>query len=57
MLKPDDLNNLGDDAVLIITNYGYVRTNKAGSYYFKTKPFVTKYEKILSVNEEAMAGV
>lgn len=45
VLKPDDLNNLGDDAVLIITNYGYVRTNKAGSYSFKTKPFVTKYEE------------
>lgn len=57
VLRPEDLNNLGDDAVLIITNHGYVRTNKAGSFYFRTEPFKTQYEKILAVNQDAMEGI
>lgn len=54
VLKPDDLNNLGDDAVLIITNHGYVRTNKEGTAYYKTEPYKSKYESIMAVNKEAM---
>ena len=57
VLKPDDLNNLGNDAVLIITNFGYVRTHKQGSAYFCTEPFKSKYEKIMAVNKEAMTGI
>lgn len=57
VLKPDDLNNLGEDAVLIITNFGYVRTHKEGSAYYKTEPFKRQYERIMSVNKEAMEGV
>ena len=57
ILRPEDLNQLGDDAVLIITNHGYVRTNKSGSAYYKTEPFKSQYEKIVAVNEIAMASV
>lgn len=57
ILRPEDLNQLGDDAVLLITNYGYVRTNKNGSAYYKTEPFKSQYEKIVAVNEIAMASV
>jgi type IV secretory pathway TraG/TraD family ATPase VirD4 len=54
ILRPEDLNNLGDDAVLIITNHGYVRTCKEGSAYYKTAPFRSQYEKILAVNRDTM---
>ena len=57
ILKPGDLNNLGDDAVLIITNHGYVRTNKEGTAFYKSQPFKSQYEKIMAVNREAMEGV
>lgn len=57
VLRPEDLNNLGEDAVLIITNHGYVRTHKQGSAYYETKPFVSQYEKIIAINKDAMAGV
>lgn len=55
VLKPDDLNNLGEDAVLIITNHGYVWVKKQG--YYCTEPHKTQYEKILAVNREALADV
>lgn len=55
VLKPCDLNNLGEDAVLIITNHGYVRVKKQG--YFCTEPYKSQYEKIIAVNREAMADV
>lgn len=57
VLKPEDLNNLGDDAVLIITNQGYVRTNKEGTAYYKVEPFKSKYEAIIKINREKMKGV
>ena len=57
VLKPEDLNNLGDDAVLIITNYGYVRVNKSKVAYYKHPFFKPKYERIIAVNREAMNGV
>jgi hypothetical protein len=57
VLKPEDLNNLGEDAVLIITNHGYVRTHKQGSAYYCTEPFQSAYAKILAVNQEAMEGI
>lgn len=57
VLRPEDLNNLGEDAILIITNHGYVRTHKEGTAYYKTQPFKTQYEKIINVNREAMEGV
>lgn len=55
VLKPCDLNNLGDDAVLIITNHGYVRVKKQG--YYCTEPYKSQYERIIAVNREAMADV
>lgn len=57
VLKPEDLNCLREDAVLIITNHGYVRSNKEATAYYKTEPYKTKYEKILAVNKTAMDGV
>ena len=57
VLRPEDLNCLGDDAVLIITNFGYVRVNKESTAYYKTEPYKTQYEKILAVNKTAMDGV
>lgn len=54
ILKPEDLNNLGNDAVLIISNYGYVRTNKEATSYYKNEPFKSKYEKIIEVNKIEM---
>lgn len=57
VLRPDDLNNLGEDAVLIISNFGYVRTCKSASAYFKAEPFKSKYEKIFSVNKTAMKHI
>lgn len=55
VLKPCDLNNLGDDAVLIITNHGYVRVKKQG--YYCTEPYKSKYEEIIAVNQETMEGI
>lgn len=57
ILRPEDLNQLGDDAILLISNYGYVRTNKQGSAYYKVEPFRSQYETILAVNREVMDGV
>lgn len=57
ILKPEDLNCLGDDAVLLITNHGYVRTNKEATAYYRVEPYKTKYEKIVAVNKTAMDGV
>ena len=57
ILRPEDLNQLGDDAVLLITNFGYVRTNKDGSAYYKTEPFKSQYERIVAVNKEVMTSV
>ena len=55
VLKPCDLNNLGDDAVLIITNHGYVRVKKQG--YYCAEPYKSQYEKIIAVNREAMGDI
>lgn len=55
VLKPCDLNNLGDDAVLIITNHGYARVKKEG--YYCTEPYKSQYERIIAANQEAMNGV
>jgi hypothetical protein len=49
------LNNLGDDAVLIITNHSYVRVKKQG--YYCTEPYKSQYENIIAVNREAMADL
>lgn len=56
ILKPDDLNNLGKDAILIISNHGYVRTNKEATAYYKTEPFKSQYEKIIEVNQKVMVN-
>jgi type IV secretion system protein VirD4 len=56
IIKAEDLNCLGSDAILIITNYGYARTNKAATFYFKAEPWKSKYEKILAANEVVMEG-
>lgn len=57
VLRPEDLNNLGEDAILIITNHGYVRTHKEGTAYYKMEPYKKQYEKIMMVNKEVMEGV
>ncbi len=57
ILRPENLNQLGNDAVLIISNHGYFRTNKLGSAYYKVEPFKSQYETIISVNKEQMDGV
>lgn len=57
VLKAEDLNQLGESGVLIISNYGYVRTNKEKTAYYKTEPFKTQYEKLLAVNKTTMKGV
>lgn len=57
VLKPEDLNALGEDAVLIITNHGYVRVNREKTMYYKAEPFKAKYEKIYAVNRELMADL
>lgn len=57
ILRPEDLNQLGNDGVLLISNHGYVRTNKEGSAYYKTEPFKSQYERIASINHTAMDGV
>ena len=57
VLKPEDLNQLGEDAVLIITNHGYARTHKEATAYYKTEPYKRKYETILAVNKTSMDGV
>lgn len=57
ILRPEDLNQLGEDAVLLITNHGYVRTYKEGSAYYKTEPFKSQYEKIAAWNKKVMVGV
>lgn len=57
VLKPEDLNALGDDAVLIITGQGYVRVQKEATAYYKTEPFKTKYEKLVAVNKVVMSDV
>ena len=44
-------------AVLIITNHGYVRTNKEATAYYKTEPYKSQYEEIMAVNREVMEGV
>lgn len=57
ILKPEDLNHLGEDAVLIITNHGYARTHKEGTAHYKIEPFKSQYEKIVEDNKEIMEGV
>ena len=57
ILRPEDLNALGTDAVLLISNYGYVRTNKEGSAYYKTEPFKSQYEKIVVANSKLMSSI
>jgi hypothetical protein len=57
VLRPDDLNNLGEDAVLLITNHGYARVNKEATAYYKTQKFKSQYEKIFAVNKDAMEGI
>ena len=54
VLKASDLNCLNDDAILIITNYGYARVKKQA--YYNTQPYQSKYEKILAVNQVVMEG-
>lgn len=57
ILKPEDLNTLGDDAILIVTNAGYFRTCKSKTLYYCTSPYQEKYEKIIALNKVTMEGV
>lgn len=57
ILRPEDLNCLDEDAVLLITNHGFVKVHREAAAYYKTEPFKSKYEKIIAVNKEAMADL
>ena len=57
VLRQEELNQVGEDAVLLINNHGYVRTYKEGSAYYKTEPFKSQYERIIEGNKEVMVGV
>lgn len=57
ILLPEDLNQLGDDAILLISNHGYVRTNKQGSAYYCTEPFKSQCSRIAVANKAQMDGV
>lgn len=57
VLKEDELNRLGDDAILVVSNYGYMRTNKQGTAYYKEEPYLSLYKARVKVNSEVMDGV
>ena len=54
---PENLNQLGNDDVLLISNHGYVRTNKEGSACYKTEPVKSQYGRIIVVNFKEMSDV
>lgn len=56
VLKPGDLNILGDEAVLLVSNKGYFRVRKATQYYIY-EPFKSAYEKIFKQNKEILKEV
>ena len=55
ILKAGDLNTLGDEAILLVSNLGYFRTNKSRTAYYKYEPFKTKYEAIYARNSEIIS--
>jgi type IV secretory pathway TraG/TraD family ATPase VirD4 len=57
ILRPEDLNCLDEDAVLLITNHGFVKVHREAAAYYKAEPFKSKYEKIIAVNKDAMADL
>lgn len=56
VLKPGDLNVLGDEAVLLVSNKGYFRVKKTTQYYIY-EPFKSAYEKIYKQNKEILKEV
>lgn len=56
VLKAGDLNTLGDEAILLVSNLGYFRTNKSRTAYYKYEPFKSKYEAIYARNSEIISA-
>ena len=54
VLKPDDLNTLGDEAILLVSNMGYFRTDKSKSAYYKYEPFKSVYHERYAVNSRLL---
>ena len=50
ILKPGDLNLLGNEAVLLVSNLGYFRTDKSRTAYYIYEPFKSKFEEIYGKN-------
>lgn len=54
VLAVQNLDNFKKEVIYdILSNihyYGYVRTNKEGSAYYKTEPFKSQYERIMAIN-------
>lgn len=57
VLKPSDLNVLGDQAVLLVSNLGYFRTDKSKTAYWKYEPFKSQYETIYNNNKNILTEV
>jgi len=57
ILKPEDLNRLGEEAILIVANEGFFRTRKEGTAYYKVEPFRSQYERRIEKNKTIMTGV
>ena len=56
ILKAGDLNTLGDEAILLVSNLGYFRTDKSRTAYYKYEPFKSKYEAIYARNSEMISA-
>ena len=56
VLKAGDLNTLGDEAILLVSNLGYFRTNKSRTAYYKYEPFKSKFEAIYARNSEIISA-
>ncbi len=56
ILRAGDLNTLGSEAILLVSNLGYYRTDKSRTAYYKYEPFKSKYESIFARNSEMISA-
>ena len=56
ILRAGDLNTLGSEAILLVSNLGYYRTDKSRTAYYKYEPFKSKYESIYARNSEIISA-
>ena len=54
ILKAGDLNVLGAEAILLVSNYGYFRTDKSRTAYYKFEPYKSKFETIYKKNTKKL---